>query len=80
MWAAVSVELDRVGHLVSWKESGFLYERWVDVRHARIAGWHGMANWIKAVISLVGVCGFIVLLDTARTRRSRVSTTPVRPR
>ncbi|WP_280922003.1 aldehyde dehydrogenase family protein [Streptomyces decoyicus] len=35
---------------------------------------------IKAVISLVGLYGFIVLLDTARTRRSRVSTTPVRPR
>ncbi|WP_432038674.1 hypothetical protein [Streptomyces cucumeris] len=49
----------------SWKEGGFLYERWEDVRHARFAGWHGMANWIKAVLSLASVCAFIIVLDAA---------------
>ncbi|MFD4260748.1 hypothetical protein ACFWR9_24775 [Streptomyces sp. NPDC058534] len=49
----------------SWKQGGFLYERWEDVRHARFAGWHGMANWIKAALSLASVCAFIIVLDAA---------------
>ncbi|MEU5632129.1 hypothetical protein ACH47C_23465 [Streptomyces rishiriensis] len=49
----------------SWKQGGFLYERWEEVFKARNAGWHEMANWIKAALSLAGVCAFIVLLDTA---------------
>ncbi|MFH9677432.1 hypothetical protein ACH4L5_34915 [Streptomyces sp. NPDC017405] len=49
----------------SWKQGGFLHERWEDVRHARFAGWHGMANWIKTVLSLASVCAFIILLDAA---------------
>ncbi|MEV4872865.1 hypothetical protein [Streptomyces syringium] len=49
----------------SWKESGFLHERWEELFQARKAGWHEMANWIKAVLSLAGVCGVIILLDTA---------------
>lgn len=55
----------RAGWDASWKQGGFLHERWEDVRHARFAGWHGMANWIKAVLSLAAVCTFIVLLDAA---------------
>ncbi|WP_328884688.1 hypothetical protein [Streptomyces sp. NBC_00299] len=49
----------------SWKQGGFLYERWEDVRHARSAGWHGMSNWIKAALSLASVCAFIIVLDAA---------------
>ncbi|MDQ0408722.1 hypothetical protein ABVB69_35160 [Streptomyces sp. NPDC000349] len=49
----------------SWKQGGFLHERWEDVRHARFEGWHGMANWIKAVLSLASVCAFIIVLDAA---------------
>ncbi|KND39805.1 hypothetical protein [Streptomyces stelliscabiei] len=49
----------------SWEQGGFLYERWEEVFQARQVGWHKMANWIKAVLILAGVCAFIVLLDTA---------------
>lgn len=49
----------------SWEQGGFLYERWEDVRHARFAGWHGMANWIKAALSLASVCAFLIMLDAA---------------
>ncbi|MET9734537.1 hypothetical protein ABZZ79_29025 [Streptomyces sp. NPDC006458] len=55
----------RAGWDASWEQDGFLYERWEDVRHARFAGWHGMANWIKAVLSLATVCAVIILLDGA---------------
>ncbi|MEW2289644.1 hypothetical protein [Streptomyces sp. NPDC047841] len=48
----------------SWKEGGFLYERWEELFQAR-RGWHEMASWIKAVLSLAGVCAVIVLLDAA---------------
>ncbi|MGW2708123.1 hypothetical protein ACWC4J_03890 [Streptomyces sp. NPDC001356] len=49
----------------SWEEGGFLYERWQELFLARKAGWHEMANWIKAVLSLAGVCAVIVLLGAA---------------
>ncbi|GGP32336.1 hypothetical protein GCM10018980_68690 [Streptomyces capoamus] len=49
----------------SWKQGGFLYERWEELFQARRLGWHEMANWIKAVLSLAGICAFIVLLDAA---------------
>ncbi|MGW2464478.1 hypothetical protein ACWC2M_36685 [Streptomyces sp. NPDC001761] len=49
----------------SWKEGGFLYERWEELFQARRLGWHEMATWIKAVLSLAGVCAVIVLLDAA---------------
>ncbi|MFG2463344.1 hypothetical protein ACGFWE_40715 [Streptomyces sp. NPDC048523] len=49
----------------SWEQGGFLYKRWEEVFQARQMGWHRMANWIKAVLILAGVCAFIVLLDTA---------------
>ncbi|MFI1606932.1 hypothetical protein ACH4YN_33105 [Streptomyces griseofuscus] len=55
----------RAGWDASWERGGFLHERWEDVRLARCAGWHGMATWIKAVLSLATVCAFLILLDAA---------------
>ncbi|MGW3269045.1 hypothetical protein [Streptomyces sp. NPDC001056] len=55
----------RAGWDASWEQGGFLHERWEDVRHARCAGWHGMATWIKAALSLATVCAFLILLDAA---------------
>lgn len=55
----------RAGWDASWEQGGFLYERWEEVFQARQVGWHKMANWIKVLLSLAGVCAFIVLLDTA---------------
>ncbi|MFH8342968.1 hypothetical protein [Streptomyces sp. AM6-12] len=49
----------------SWEEGGFLYERWEDLFQARRLGWHEMANWIKALLGLAGICAVIVLLDAA---------------
>ncbi|MEU5403632.1 hypothetical protein ABZ348_30575 [Streptomyces sp. NPDC005963] len=45
----------------AWDEGGTLHELWEAVRRAPDAGWHGMANWIKAVAALA-VFSFIVLL------------------
>ncbi|MFH7340647.1 hypothetical protein [Streptomyces sp. KHY 26] len=55
----------RAGWDASWERGGFLHERWEDVRHARCAGWHGMATWIKVVLSLATVCAVLILLDAA---------------
>ncbi|MFI1839489.1 hypothetical protein [Streptomyces olivaceoviridis] len=49
----------------SWKEGGFLHQRWEELFQARKTGWHEMANWIKAVLSLAGACAVVVLLDAA---------------
>ncbi|MFC9183336.1 hypothetical protein ACFTZJ_22005 [Streptomyces globisporus] len=49
----------------SWEEGGFLHARWEELRQAPQAGWHLMANWIKALLILTGVCAVIILLDTA---------------
>ncbi|QKZ18615.1 hypothetical protein [Streptomyces chartreusis] len=45
----------------AWDEDGVLYRLWEDLRRAPDAGWHGMANWIKAVSAVV-VFSFVVLL------------------
>ncbi|MER7112224.1 hypothetical protein [Streptomyces sp. NPDC000229] len=45
----------------AWEEGGTLHELWEDVRRAPDAGWHGMANWIKAVAA-IAVFSFVVLL------------------
>ncbi|MFE7574686.1 hypothetical protein ACFU5Z_08110 [Streptomyces sp. NPDC057521] len=45
----------------AWEEGGTLHEMWEDVRRAPDAGWHDMANWIKAVAS-IAVFSFVVLL------------------
>ncbi|MET8724104.1 hypothetical protein [Streptomyces misionensis] len=49
----------------SWEQGGFLYERWEELFQARRLGWHEMANWIKAMLSLTGICAVIILLDAA---------------
>ncbi|MEV7657926.1 hypothetical protein AB0O39_27630 [Streptomyces anulatus] len=49
----------------SWEQGGFLHGRWEDLRQAPNAGWHFMANWIKALLILTGMCALLVLLDTA---------------
>lgn len=55
----------RTGWNASWEQGGFLYGRWEELRQAPQAGWHLMANWIKALLVLTGVCAVIILLDTA---------------
>ncbi|MFI1293355.1 hypothetical protein ACH4VM_33760 [Streptomyces sp. NPDC020792] len=49
----------------SWEEGGFLYQRWEEVFQARHASWHEIANWIKAVGLLAGVCLLVIMVDTA---------------
>ncbi|MFJ6053638.1 hypothetical protein [Streptomyces sp. NPDC092307] len=49
----------------SWEQGGFLYERWEELLQVRHLGWHEMANWIKAALSLAAICAVIILLDTA---------------
>ncbi|MFD5372774.1 hypothetical protein [Streptomyces sp. NPDC127103] len=49
----------------SWEQGGFLHGRWEELRQAPQAGWHLMANWIKALLILTGVSAVIILLDTA---------------
>ncbi|NEA14140.1 hypothetical protein [Streptomyces halstedii] len=55
----------RTGWNASWEQGGFLHGRWEELRQAPQAGWHLMANWIKALLILTGVCAVIILLDTA---------------
>ncbi|MGW3652498.1 hypothetical protein [Streptomyces sp. NPDC000878] len=49
----------------AWAEGGVLYRRWDEVFAARHAGWHDMANWIKAVLTLSALGWTTLLLDTA---------------
>ncbi|MGC5041077.1 hypothetical protein ACLQ2C_36680 [Streptomyces sp. DT73] len=49
----------------SWEQGGFLHGRWEELRQAPQAGWHSMANWIKAVLVVAGVCAVIILFDAA---------------
>ncbi|MGP4003988.1 hypothetical protein [Streptomyces sp. 8N706] len=49
----------------SWEEGGFLYQRWEEVLQARHAGWHEIANWIKAAGLLAGVCLIVIMVDAA---------------
>lgn len=49
----------------SWEQGGFLHGRWEELRQAPQAGWHFMANWVKALLVLTSVCAVIILLDTA---------------
>ncbi|MFE5560285.1 hypothetical protein [Streptomyces sp. NPDC056544] len=49
----------------SWEQGGFLHGRWEELRRAPQAGWHGMANWIKALLILTGMCAVVILLDIA---------------
>ncbi|MYR14802.1 hypothetical protein GTY62_30215 [Streptomyces sp. SID724] len=65
----------RVGWNASWEQGGFLHGRWEDLRQAPNAGWHGMANWIKALLIIIGLCALLVLLDTA----ADISNAPATP-
>jgi hypothetical protein len=49
----------------SWERGGFLYERWEDVRRAPGLGWHGMANWLKALLALAGASVVVLLFNGA---------------
>lgn len=49
----------------SWKEGGFLYQRWEDLSQARYAGWHELAPWIKATGLMAGLCLIVIMVDTA---------------
>ncbi|WP_438490734.1 hypothetical protein [Streptomyces sp. S186] len=49
----------------AWDGGGFLHDRWEDLRRAPELGWHGMANWVKAVLGLAGICAALILLDGA---------------
>ncbi|MEV2262736.1 hypothetical protein AB0J13_29220 [Streptomyces anulatus] len=55
----------RAGWNASWEQGGFLHGRWEELRQAPQTGWHLMANWIKALLILTGLCAVIILLDTA---------------
>jgi hypothetical protein len=49
----------------AWSQGGALYALWEDLRQARTAGWHQMANWVKALLVAVGACAVLILLDGA---------------
>ncbi|MFE6946078.1 hypothetical protein [Streptomyces chartreusis] len=49
----------------AWSENGVLHARWEDLRQARTAGWHQMANWVKVLLAAVGACGVLILVDGA---------------
>lgn len=49
----------------AWETGGFLQQRWEDVRQVPELGWHGMANWVKAVLGLAAICAVIILLNGA---------------
>jgi hypothetical protein len=38
----------------AWSDGGALFQRWEDLRTTADKGWHGMAHWIKVLIT-VGV-------------------------
>jgi len=49
----------------AWLPGGFLYDCWEDLRKAPQLGWHGMANWVKALLAVAGLSMAILLLDGA---------------
>ncbi|WP_060886736.1 hypothetical protein [Streptomyces caniscabiei] len=49
----------------SWKEDGFLHQRWEDLSQARYVSWHELADWIKATGLLAGLCLVVIMVDTA---------------
>ncbi|MFB6860839.1 hypothetical protein ACFCZQ_09905 [Streptomyces virginiae] len=49
----------------AWDDGGVLHDRWEDLRQAPALGWHGMANWLKAMLGLTGISFVILLLDSA---------------
>ncbi|MFC8492957.1 hypothetical protein ACFUJU_19580 [Streptomyces sp. NPDC057235] len=49
----------------SWKEGGFLYERWEEVGQARHVSWYEIATWIKAAVLFGGLSLIVLMLDAA---------------
>jgi hypothetical protein len=49
----------------SWEPGGFLYRRWEDLRSAPELGWHGTANWLKALLAAAGLSVVVLLLNGA---------------
>ncbi|MFB7852808.1 hypothetical protein ACFC34_38145 [Streptomyces sp. NPDC056053] len=45
----------------AWAKDGFLHARWEEVRRAPGAGWHNMADWLKATAG-IAVFSLVVLL------------------
>jgi hypothetical protein len=48
----------------SWRH-GLLHDRWEDLRRAPELGWHGMSNWLKALLSAAGVSAAVLLMGSA---------------
>ncbi|GGR45786.1 hypothetical protein [Streptomyces netropsis] len=55
----------RAAWKTSWKEGGFLHQRWEEVFQARHVSWYEIANWIKAVVLLGGLSLIVLMLDAA---------------
>ncbi|MEV6123042.1 hypothetical protein AB0M23_21415 [Streptomyces sp. NPDC052077] len=49
----------------SWKEGGFLYQRWEELVQARHAGWHEIAVWIKTAGLLAGLSLIVMTVGAA---------------
>lgn len=49
----------------AWAKDGVLHEKWEDLRQAPELGWHLMANWVKAGLSLLGISFAIIIVTTA---------------
>lgn len=49
----------------SWKEGGFLYQRWEELLQAQHAGWHEIAVWIKTAGLLAGLSLIVMMVDAA---------------
>ncbi|MER5312291.1 hypothetical protein ABT034_31440 [Streptomyces sp. NPDC002773] len=47
----------------TWKEGGFLYERWEEVGQARHVSWYEIATWIKATLLFGGLSLIVLMLD-----------------
>ncbi|GAB2606817.1 hypothetical protein GCM10027168_44570 [Streptomyces capparidis] len=49
----------------AWSDGGTLHRRWEELRTAPETGWHGMAHWIKALISVAGASATVLLAAAA---------------
>ncbi|MFD6114034.1 hypothetical protein ACFWG0_28600 [Streptomyces yangpuensis] len=49
----------------TWKEGGFLYQRWEEVLQARQGSWHEAATWVKTTLLLGGLSLIVLMLDAA---------------
>lgn len=51
----------------AWNVGGVLHALWDDIRWARIDGWHGMANWLKTLLTVTGLSIAVLAAKTAAT-------------